>query len=102
MNIRQIVVAAAGVAFAAMTVLVLLEYGPVAWIEPILATSATRLAAVDLVIALTVAIGFMVRDARERRIRAAGFVVLTVLTGSVGLLAYLARRLTAPHAATQR
>jgi hypothetical protein len=48
-------------------------------------------AAVDLVIALLVGIVLVVRNARERSIRSAPYVLLTLLTGSIGLLGYLAR-----------
>lgn len=48
-------------------------------------------AAVDLVIALLVGIVLVLRNARERSIRSAPYVLLTLLTGSIGLLGYLAR-----------
>ena len=48
-------------------------------------------AAVDLILALFVGIILIVRNARERSIRPRAFVLLTMLTGSLGLLAYLAR-----------
>jgi hypothetical protein len=49
------------------------------------------LATVDLMLALLVALVFVVRDASARGVDARPFVGLTVLTGSLGLLAYLAR-----------
>ena len=49
------------------------------------------LAAVDLILALFIGIVFAVRNARERSIASAPYVVLTLLTGSIGLLGYLAR-----------
>ena len=48
-------------------------------------------AAVDLVIALLIGIVLVVRNARERSIPPAPYVLLTLLTGSLGLLGYLAR-----------
>jgi hypothetical protein len=48
-------------------------------------------ATVDLVLALIVGLTFVVRDARARRVDARPFVVLTLGTGSLGLLAYLGR-----------
>lgn len=50
------------------------------------------LASADLVLALLVGLAFIARDARERGGDARPFVVLTLLTGSLGLLAYLAQR----------
>lgn len=49
------------------------------------------LATVDLLIALFIAIVFMVRDAAARKINAVPYVVLTLLTGSLGILVYLVR-----------
>lgn len=49
------------------------------------------LATVDLLIALFIAIVFMVRDAAARKINAVPYVVLTLLTGSLGILVYLFR-----------
>jgi hypothetical protein len=43
----------------------------------------------DLALACFVAVGWVIGDAKRRRIAAWPFVVATVLTGSVGLLAYL-------------
>ena len=48
-------------------------------------------AAVDLVLALIIGMVLVVRNAAERSLRAREFVILTVFTGSLGLLAYLAR-----------
>lgn len=49
------------------------------------------LATADLLLALLVGVILVVRDARRRRADARLFVVLTLGTGSLGLLAYLAR-----------
>ncbi|NVB83923.1 MAG: DUF2834 domain-containing protein [Kofleriaceae bacterium] len=46
----------------------------------------------DLVIACSFGVGWMVRDARKHGIAAWPFVVVTVFLGSIGLLAYVARR----------
>jgi hypothetical protein len=48
-------------------------------------------AAVDLIIALLIGLVLVVRNARERSLDARPFVLLTLLTGSLGLLGYLAR-----------
>jgi hypothetical protein len=46
----------------------------------------------DLAIACSFAIGWMVRDAKKRGIAAAPFVVMTILLGSIGVLVYVVRR----------
>jgi hypothetical protein len=48
--------------------------------------------AADIVIALGVALGFIYQDAKKRGLNPAGWIVLTLLTGSIGPLAYLIRR----------
>lgn len=49
------------------------------------------LATVDLLIALVIGISWMWRDARARGIAPLPYALLTMATGSLGLLAYLAR-----------
>lgn len=46
----------------------------------------------DLVIACVFAAGWMVRDARKHGIVVWPYIVVTVLAGSIGLLAYVIRR----------
>lgn len=46
----------------------------------------------DLVIALSLGSVWIWRDARRRGVSGAGWVVLTLLTGSIGLMLYLLRR----------
>jgi hypothetical protein len=50
----------------------------------------------DLVIALSFAVGWMIADARRRQIATWPYLVATVLLGSVGILAYCVRRGFAP------
>jgi hypothetical protein len=52
---------------------------------------------IDLVIALGFATSWMIRDARTRRITSWPFVAATALLGSLGVLAYCVRRVTAAH-----
>ena len=47
---------------------------------------------IDLAIACLVAIGWMIGDARRRHITVWPFVAVTLVAGSIGLLAYLVRR----------
>ena len=47
---------------------------------------------IDLVISLALAVGWMVGDARKRRIATWPYIVATVVLGSIGILAYCVRR----------
>ena len=49
------------------------------------------LATVDLLIALFVSIAFVWRDARAQGINPVPYIVITLLTGSIGILIYLFR-----------
>ena len=49
------------------------------------------LGTVDLLIGLSMAVAFMWRDARSKGINPIPYAVLTVLTGSIGVLVYLVR-----------
>jgi hypothetical protein len=77
--------------FVAATASVLLDYGPIGWIQPVMANPATMLVSVDLAIALCFAVFWMVRDAKNRGIASWPFVLLTLGTGSAGPLAYAIR-----------
>ncbi|HEY5926487.1 MAG TPA: DUF2834 domain-containing protein [Kofleriaceae bacterium] len=46
----------------------------------------------DLAIACSFAIGWMLHDAKKRGIKPWPYVVLTIFTGSVGVLVYVVRR----------
>ena len=48
-------------------------------------------AAADLILALVIGIVLVVRNAQERSLRFRPYVLATLLTGSLGLLAYLTR-----------
>ena len=50
----------------------------------------------DLVIAASFAAGWMIADARRRRIAVWPYLVVTVFLGSIGILAYCVRRAFAP------
>lgn len=78
--------------FLALTAYVLYQYGPIGWIPELAANPVTVLITVDLVIALTVAVGWTWRDARERGVSPLPYAVLTALTGSVGILLYILNR----------
>jgi hypothetical protein len=80
------------VAFAALNVWALATVG---W-KGVVAYFTTMgpielVAAIDLVLALLIGIVFTIRNARERSISPGPYILLTLLTGSLGLLGYLAR-----------
>jgi hypothetical protein len=50
----------------------------------------------DLVIAASFAAGWMIADARKRRIASWPYLIVTVVLGSIGILAYCVRRAFAP------
>ncbi len=52
---------------------------------------------VDLAIALAIALGWLVGDARRRGVAAWPFVVITLFTGSIGPLLYLSLRVAPPE-----
>ena len=103
MSAKQLVLTLVLVAFGAETVYVTFQHGA-DLIDLIFANSATILLSADLVIALSLIVGWMIVDARERGATAWPYVVLTALTGSVGPLLYLIRRerVTSPNAETAR
>jgi hypothetical protein len=51
----------------------------------------------DLVIACSFGVGWVVGDARKRGIAAWPYVVMTIVVGSIGILAYVVRRGLAPR-----
>ena len=56
---------------------------------------------VDLAIALMIALGWLVGDARRRGVPAWPFVVLTLFLGSIGPLLYLSLRAAPPEGPQQ-
>ncbi len=100
MNRKQVVLAIVLVDFAALTAYAVYHYGYLGFFAELLANAVTVTAAVDLVIALVLVMIWMVRDAARRGIAVAPYVVITLLTGSIGPLAYLIRREAAPSLGT--
>jgi hypothetical protein len=78
--------------FAALTAYAVYQYGYVGFFETLLGNIVGITAAVDLLIALTMIVVWMARDARERGISPLPYVLLTLGLGSVGPLLYLLRR----------
>jgi hypothetical protein len=94
MNLRQKAVAAAVVlaVFGIYSVWVVLGHGYLGFLEVARDHDWGMQMLLDLVIACSFGIGWMIHDARKRDIATAPFVVMTVFLGSIGLLAYVVRR----------
>ena len=101
MNGKQIGLSVLLLDFLALVAYDVYRYGYLGFFEMMTANVATTAGFVDLVIALSLIMAWMVRDARARGVSAVPYVVLTLVLGSVGPLAYLIRRLAsdAAHAA---
>ena len=91
MTTRQIVLSLVLLAFGAETAFIFYQQG-FGWIPELFATPLSIAIFSDLVIALSLICIWMVTDARERGTTAWGYLVLTLLTGSIGPLLYLIRR----------
>jgi hypothetical protein len=92
MNARVVGLAVVIAAFGALTVEALLEVGYVGLFQTQLVSFAGLQVLVDLTLSLVIVLGFIQRDARERGLPFAPYVVATLLTGSFGPLAYLVHR----------
>jgi hypothetical protein len=87
-------------AFGALTVHGVAVHGYVGFFEALGSTTAGLVVFVDLVIALTLALLWMLGDARERALPFWPYAALTLAFGSVGPLGYLIHRelrARAPH-----
>lgn len=89
MSLKQILLAFVLFDFAVLTAWGVVEHGYVGFFQALLATPAGITVFVDLCIALSLVIVWMVRDAQERGATVAPYVVLTLGLGSVGPLLYL-------------
>ena len=92
MNAKQIGLTVVLCGFAALTGYTVYHYGYLGFFEQETANAATVTALVDLVIALSLVVVWMVRDARARGVSPLPYVLLTVALGSIGPLLYLIRR----------
>lgn len=92
MNLKRFVTPILLVGFSALTAEVVVRDGYTAWLRIAFENRSAGLLLVDLTIACSLVIGWMIRDARVRKVTVWPFVALTVLLGSVGPLAYLVLR----------
>jgi len=86
---KQIVLGLVLAVFGFETGYAIYHYGYVGFFEELIKSPAAELVLMDLTIALSLALAFMWRDARERRAAFWPYLVLTLAFGSVGPLLYL-------------
>ena len=107
MNRKQLALSAALIVLLAMDAYSVYLYGYIGFFRMVVANFAGVTAFVDLVIALVLILAWMGDDARERKVSAIPYLILTVALGSAGPLLYLIRRFAdrtereasaAPHA----
>lgn len=92
MNGKQTLLLAVLVMFGTASAYVALGFGLEGMWVLMTDNGVVRLLVADLAIALTLVSAWMWNDARDRGISPIPYVVLTLLTGSVGPLLYLIRR----------
>jgi hypothetical protein len=95
---RRLIWTTLAIGFAALNVWALAVDGIDGIVDYLAAlTPIGMVASVDLLLALVVGLVLLWRHAAASRVDGRPFVVLTLLTGSLGLLAYLARHDAEPH-----
>jgi hypothetical protein len=92
MNRKQIVLGLVLADFSALTAYAVWQHGFVGVFQLALANWATGLVFVDLVIALSLVLFWMLGDSRERGLAFLPYALLTLAFGSLGPLLYLIRR----------
>lgn len=92
MSGTKVFVAMVLVAFSLLTAEAVWQYGYVGFFQQELSDLVGIQVVLDVVIALSLVMVWMVRDARERGVNVAPYVVLTFALGSIGPLVYLLRR----------
>lgn len=92
MNKRQIVLSLVALDFFALTAFVVVKHGYIGFFAELLSSWPGILATTDLTIALVLISIWMLIDARKHGLSVLPYLVVTLLTGSLGPLAYLIRR----------
>jgi hypothetical protein len=99
MNLKRFLPAVLLVGFSALTAEVVIRDGYTEWLRIAFENRSAGLLLVDLTIALSLVMGWMIKDARARKVTVWPFTILTVLLGSVGPLMYLVLRSAADRRA---
>ncbi len=92
MNRKQVLVGCVLLPLLALNTWVIASYGYIGFLKAAHSSLAGIQVLVDITIALTLVLVWLVRDARERGISWIPYAIATVFLGSVGPLAYLLRR----------
>ncbi len=92
MKLRTFSLIAVFAAFTIYSAIVVMNHGYTGFIELAMAGGWGAQIFIDLVIALTLFLVWMIPDARERGIPAAPYVIGILTLGSIGALAYLVHR----------
>ena len=92
MNRKQLALSAALIVLLAMDAYSVYLYGYIGFLRMVLANFAGVTAFADLLIALVLILAWMGDDARERKVSAIPYVIVTIALGGVGPLLYLIRR----------
>jgi len=91
MNKKQIGLSLVLADFLALTAYALYQYGYMGFYDVIFANAVSLQIVADLLIGLTIVMVWMWRDAGQRGIAAAPYLLLTLGLGSIGPLVYLIR-----------
>jgi hypothetical protein len=92
MNGKQIGLGLVLIDFVALTAYAVYHHGYLAFFDFQTMNAIQVQIFVDLIIALTIVLGWMWRDAKSRGISPIPYVVMTLFLGSIGPLVYLIRR----------
>ena len=90
-----VVLTAVWIAFTTFTAVVLFDFGIIGFMEAAVANGATTQVSLDLILSIVIALSFIRGDARRMGLPYWPYVAATVLTGSIGLLAYVIHRTVA-------
>ena len=97
---KQVVLGIVLFDFLALTVWAVYQVGYIGFFAMMMTNAATITVFVDLVIALTLILGWMWRDANERGVSFLPYMLLTLALGSVGPLLYLIRHVFREESST--
>jgi hypothetical protein len=92
MNRKQLALSAALIVLLAVDAYAVYLYGYIGFFRMVLANFAGFAASLDLAVALVLILVWMGDDARERKVSAIPYILMTLALGSVGPLLYLIRR----------
>lgn len=92
MTLRGLALLTVLIAFAGFSAVLVAEHGYVGFFEILLSTGVGVQVFIDLVIALTLILGWMRIDARARDLPFAPYALTTMALGSIGVLCYLLHR----------